>query len=108
MTSTPSKTPGLDTYLQTPLHLLHPLQSLLMTLSRRTDGSVPGGSPVCSNQGHRRLWWEANTELINSQEQPLYVKTLEEDHVTFVDPRTGVVAWRDPHPEVHAAPDVPA
>ncbi len=56
----------------------------------------------------RRQWWEANTELLDSQDQPLYVKTLVEGHVTFVDPDTGEVAWRDPHPEVHSAPDASA
>jgi DNA-binding CsgD family transcriptional regulator len=56
----------------------------------------------------RRQWWDANAELVDSQNQPLYVKTLVDGHATFVDPNTGVVAWRDPHPEVHAAPDAPA
>ena len=46
--------------------------------------------------------------FVDSQNQPLYVKTLVDGHATFVDPNTGVVAWRDPHPEVHAAPDAPA
>ncbi len=53
-------------------------------------------------------WWDANAELVDPQGQSPYVKTLVEGHATFVDRRTGAVAWRDPHPEVHRAPDAPA
>jgi len=56
----------------------------------------------------RRQWWEAKAELVDSEDQPLFVKVLEEGHVAFVDACTGVVAWRDPQPEVHSAPDAPA
>jgi len=38
----------------------------------------------------RRQWWEANTELVDSQDQPLYVKTLVEGHVSIPQKRGGM------------------
>jgi len=64
-------------------------QSRQLVLGARSPLSDPGGILTC----------------VDSQDQPLYVKTLVEGHATFVDPNTGVVAWRDPHvrvPHQHA------